>query len=71
MTAQTDEQKVRERESLLFARTYLSDYYATHRTGVREVITSQWTRGLVSGRTEALNILADAARRIDAERSEG
>lgn len=42
------------------AHDYLEAYYKKHATGVKEVITSQWVRGMVDGRTEALNILKEA-----------
>ena len=60
----TDEQRGREGEMLKFAHDYLEAYYKMHGIGVREVITSQWGRGFVDGRTEALNILACAAKLI-------
>ena len=45
------------------AHDYLENYYRTHAVGLREVINSQWTRGVVSGRSEALNILKEAIDR--------
>jgi len=45
------------------AHDYLNEYYRTHATTIKDVIGSQWTRGIVSARAEALNILKEAAEK--------
>lgn len=47
-------------EALKFAQKYLESYYNTYGMGVKEIIGSQWARGVFFGRQEALNILQEA-----------
>lgn len=46
--------------ALVFSRKYLDYYYKKHACSIKDVISSQWTRGVLSGRVEALNILKEA-----------
>ena len=65
-TTSTDEQVVTA-NGLQMAHDFLEAYYKRHPASIKDIISSQWTRGVVSGRTEALNILKDAAERIRKE----
>jgi hypothetical protein len=49
--------------SLQAARNHLKDYFDKHSVGVKEVISSQWVRGVISGRQEAINILDEVIAR--------
>jgi hypothetical protein len=47
-------------DALIFARTYLEGYFKRHSIGTKEIIYSEWLRGVLSGRQEAINILNEA-----------
>lgn len=52
------------------ARNHLKDYFAKHGMGVKDVIQSQWARGVHSGRQEAINVLDEAIRSLSAPTKE-
>lgn len=54
-----------KRAALVFATNYLKEYFQKHNVGVTALIQSQWTRGVYSGRQEAINILTEAATKFE------
>jgi hypothetical protein len=56
----------KKQEDLNFAIDVLERYYEKHKGTIQGIIGSQWVRGMVSGRGEALNILREARSRLEA-----
>ena len=53
------------RAAYMFARAYLEKYFQKHNMGVKEMIQSQWARGVYSGRQEAINVLSEVIEKFE------